>query len=359
MTNVREVTALALVNHSRRIPGAEHLRLVNLATIYAPTLQNKYAVSAINIRSFPLPKDGSYEKGYVGPSTVVAAMKAAMKAKAPLVLEIAETEYEYVGPQKWAAEHGFANGFEMIMAHVKAAAKEIGFDLPLAVHFDHGKTEEYMKQAVAAGFTSIAMDGGDQADWNALVSKARSWVEYCHQRGVTVEGEIETVGAENPTEPAEAIQFYNETGVDVVVVTLPKNEHGADKGKSVLDQARLLEVRRALPVTVPVNLHGGSGFSDDDLRAAVDAGAAQKVNYATNVAKAMFAASPAALEALNQAAGTVGKSAKDARKSIYKLADYYRKMGAEEVARMEGAGEKEIYALMLTLRTDNTARFYS
>lgn len=360
MAGILTIEKLSPVNHSQRIVAAKGLNLVNLNVLFNVAMKNRFAIPAINIRNFPIPKDGNYKNGYLGPSTVVACFRVMQKLNSPLILEIAQSEYGYAGPKTIFGEEA---GFQGFVDHILVEAKKMGVKQPFAIHFDHGEKTEYMKAAVKAGFTSVAMDGGTLENWDALIAKAREWVNYCHPRGVTVEGEIETVGGEKPTEPKEAIKFVEQTGVDVIVVTLPKNVHGAKKGESKLDMNRLLGVSRKVPN--PVNLHGGSGFPYEDITAAVEAGAIHKLNYATEVFRYIVAAVPGMQDAINEAAG-LEKSVTDpkkGRKTMFKLFEggansFIAKIGADAVRAAEDAGMAEIIRIMEATKNVGTARLY-
>lgn len=330
--------------------------LVNLDTMYKPTLAGKHAIPAVNVRNMPLPKDGDYRNGYVGPSTAVAALRAMRHLNAPLVLEIAQSEVVYAGP---VARHGEVEGFRQFSEHILAEADRMDMrDIPLAIHFDHGENTEWMKAAVKGGFTSVAFDGGKTKNWQDLVTKTKEWVEYCHAQGVTVEGEIETVGGAEPTDPAKAIQFVKETGVDVIVVTLEKNEHGSLQGTSVLEVDRLQAVREAIPNT-PLNLHGGSGFSLGELSLGAMAGLFQKLNYATQVYEPMIRSIPGMQEALNFVSGQPqGTRPKAGRKKLNLLDPFLQHLPEKVVREAEHVGQMQIENVMAAVRNVDTAGLY-
>lgn len=151
---------------------------------------------------------------------------------------------------------------------VEAAVEETG--LPIALHLDHGPDFETCKSCIDGGFSSVMIDGShfDFADNIAITKKV---VEYAHERGVTVEGELgQLAGIEdevsvdadkaNYTDPAQVEEFVSKTGVDSLAIAIGTS-HGAFKFKpGQKPQLRfdiLEEVSKRLP-GFPIVLHGAS-----------------------------------------------------------------------------------------------------
>ena len=80
------------------------------------------------------------------------------------------------------------------------AATELYPEIPIALHQDHGNSPETCKSAIEMGFTSVMMDGSlmsdgkTPSDFEYNVRVTREVVEMAHERGVTVEGELGTLG---------------------------------------------------------------------------------------------------------------------------------------------------------------------
>lgn len=90
-----------------------------------------------------------------------------------------------------------------------------------------------------------------------------------------LEGNIADESAYTTVE--EAVQFYEDTGVDCLAVAIG-TVHGVYKGTPKIDYDRLDAIRKALPI--PIVLHGGSGLTDDDYRKLVAHGI-NKINFFT------------------------------------------------------------------------------
>ena len=170
--------------------------------------------------------------------------------------------------------------------NVKAAADMV--DVPVALHLDHGSSYELAMKAFRAGYTSIMIDGShEEFEDNIAVSK--KVVEACHAGNVPVEAELGKVGGKEDdldggdgdpyTDPKEAAEFAERTGVDFLAVAIG-TAHGVYKGTPKLDLDRLSEIRNT--VSIPLVLHGTSGVSDEVVKECVKRGIC-KVNYATDL----------------------------------------------------------------------------
>ena len=160
--------------------------------------------------------------------------------------------------------------------------------VPIAIHLDHGNSFDLAMRALRDGYTSIMIDGShDSFEDNIEVS--RSVVNACHPSGVPVEAELGKVGGkeddleggdDNPyTDPAQAVEFVEKTGIDSLAVAIG-TAHGIYKGEPKLDVDRLSEIRKV--VDIPLVLHGTSGVPDATVRECVKRGIC-KVNYATDL----------------------------------------------------------------------------
>lgn len=160
----------------------------------------------------------------------------------------------------------------------------------VALMLDHGASPENCGKALKLGFTDVMYDGSklSLAENTALARRAG---ELAHAAGGGLEAEIGHVGGgENYaefggrgvgfTEPAVAEQFYKDTQCDILAVAIG-NAHGVYRGDPKLDLDLLREIRRRVPV--PLSLHGGTGLSVEQFRAAIAAGIC-KVNVFTDLA---------------------------------------------------------------------------
>jgi len=152
-------------------------------------------------------------------------------------------------------------------------------EIPMALHQDHGNSPETCKSAIELGFTSVMMDGSLMADgktpstFEYNVDVTRQVVDYAHERGVSVEGELGTLGGiedghgaggdpmAHLTDPDQAVEFVERTGIDALAVAIGTS-HGAYKftrkpDGAVLAMNRIAEINAKLPKAHLV-MHGSS-----------------------------------------------------------------------------------------------------
>ncbi|KKF00694.1 class II fructose-bisphosphate aldolase [Mycolicibacterium obuense] len=179
------------------------------------------------------------------------------------------------------------------LAPIAAACAQIAgrSAAPLAVHLDHiqdaALLDEVIGSAPALGVTSVMIDAA-HLDADENVGQTAAFVERAHAAGLFVEAELGQVGgkdgrvlgAHEPgarTDPGEAAAFATQTGVDALAVAVGSS-HAMTTRDAELDMALIRDI--AAKVSIPLVLHGSSGVSDDNLRAAVAAGI-RKVNVGT------------------------------------------------------------------------------
>lgn len=200
-------------------------------------------------------------------------IKVAEKLNKPVILAFAEAHSKIL-PLKEAALIG------------KYLAEQTS--VPVALHLDHGQTEDCLKEAIDLGFSSIMIDASyDPLEKNITRSKAMA--EYAHERGISVEAEIGHVSSgervdfidetENIyTDVEEAIRFAKETGVDSLAVSIGTT-HGEYKGTPNIDFALLAEIHSK--IDIPLVLHGGSSSGDENLNSCAFSGIS-KINIFTD-----------------------------------------------------------------------------
>lgn len=174
-----------------------------------------------------------------------------------------------------------------------------GASVPIAVHLDHASSIELCKQAARIGFGSVMFDGSS-LPWEENLARTSQVVKWAHSVGVSVEAELGHVAgkagdtaASELTDPGHAAEYVARTGADALAVSVGTAHHMTSV-HAVLDIERILALRSSVPT--PLVLHGSSGVSDEQLRAAVRAGIA-KVNIATHINMAFTKAVRAALKA--------------------------------------------------------------
>jgi fructose-bisphosphate aldolase class II len=163
--------------------------------------------------------------------------------------------------------------------------------VPVAIHWDHGGSYEQIIVAIKAGFTSVMIDAS-LLPFDENVALTRKVVDAAHAVGIQVEGELGTIGANDSygesgaaeiiyTNPADAVRFVEETGVDSLAIAIGTS-HGlypSDKNPE-LRHDLLEEIKAA--VGIPLVLHGGSSNPDSELRRAVELGV-NKINISSDI----------------------------------------------------------------------------
>lgn len=246
------------------------MSLVPSLEILRKAQAERYAVGAFNA---------------VNMETAQAIIGAAIEENSPLIIQITQTTLKYTDPEELAA---------LIQVLINRANH-----LPIALHLDHGRSFEIVMKFLRLGFTSVMIDGSLQPDgktprtYEENVEVTRKVVEAAHAVGVTVEGELGTLGQIGHeiatesgalTDPDEAARFVDDTGVDLLAVAIGTT-HGLYRGTPVIDVERVRAIRAK--VDVPLVMHGGSFTPDDAVRAAIQAGIC-KVNIDTDIRVAFF-----------------------------------------------------------------------
>jgi fructose-bisphosphate aldolase class II len=217
---------------------------------------------------------------------VQAIVLAAQAENAPAIIQVSHRALTYIG------SGNEIQGLKYIAAIGKIAAESV--TTPLALHLDHG-TESEVLQAIALGFTSVMFDG-DSLPFEENIAITKRLCEIAHSVGVCMEAEVGEVpkpdgkaydeAAIELTQPDEAVQFAEATGIDTLAVALG-SVHGLKTKEISLDLERLAAIRSR--VTLPLVLHGSSGVADKDIKQGVAMGLC-KVNVATQLSQAFTGA---------------------------------------------------------------------
>ena len=183
------------------------MALVNSKKMFEQAYKNGYAIGAFNVNNMEI---------------VQGITEACKEANAPVILQVSKGARAY-------ANHTY------LVKLVEAAVKECP-DIPIVLHLDHGPDFETCKSCIDGGFTSVMIDGS-HLPFEENIALTKKVVEYAHERGVTVEGELGTLagieddvkvehGAESYTKPEEVIEFVTRTGVDSLAIAIGTS-HGA------------------------------------------------------------------------------------------------------------------------------------
>ncbi|MBR3560108.1 MAG: class II fructose-1,6-bisphosphate aldolase [Oscillospiraceae bacterium] len=237
------------------------MAIVTTTEMFKKAYNGGYAIGAFNVNNMEI---------------IQGITEAAIDLKAPLILQVSKGARSY-------AKHVYL--MKLIEAAVQDAEQTAGFDLPIAVHLDHGDSFELCKSCIDGGFTSVMIDkSGLPIEENIKITK--QVVEYAHDHGVVVEAELGTlagvedevnVSAEDSsyTKPEDVQHFVEETGCDSLAIAIGTS-HGAYKftaaqctrdanGKLVPPPLRfdiLEEVAKRLP-GFPIVLHGSSSVPQE------------------------------------------------------------------------------------------------
>ena len=233
------------------------MALVTSKKMFEQAYKNGYAIGAFNVNNMEI---------------VQGITEACKEENAPVILQVSKGARAY-------ANHTY------LVKLVEAAVIECP-NIPIVLHLDHGPDFETCKSCIDGGFTSVMIDGS-ALSFKDNIEVTRKVVEYAHDHGVVVEGELGTLaGIEDEvshavgsyTRPEEVEEFVSKTGVDSLAIAIGTS-HGAYKFKP--DQCTrnadgilvppplrfdiLKEVARRLP-NFPIVLHGSSSVPQNYVK---------------------------------------------------------------------------------------------
>ncbi len=234
--------------------------LVPMRILLDHAAENGYGLAAFNVNNM---------------EQIQAIMEAANETESPVIIQASRGARKYTN--------------DAFLRHLILAAAELYPHIPIAMHLDHGNSPETCFSAIRQGFTSVMMDGSlledgktpSSYEYNVKVTK--EVVKVAHKKGVTVEGELGTLGGiedghgagltgqearRHLTDPDQAEQFVRETGVDALAVAIGTS-HGAYKFSrpptgEVLVMSLIEEIHRRIPNTHLV-MHGSSSIPQELL----------------------------------------------------------------------------------------------
>jgi len=237
------------------------LGLVNSRELFKGAIAGKYAIPAFNFNNM---------------EQMQAIIQACVATKSPVILQVSS------GARKYANQ-------TLLRYMAQGAceyAKELGVDVPVVLHLDHGDSFELCKSCIEFGFSSVMIDGS-ALPYEKNVELAAKVVDYAHKYDVTVEGELGVLaGIEDDvchehhsyTQPEEVEDFVKKTGVDSLAISIGTS-HGAfkfkpeqctlnDKGLLVPPPLRfdiLAEIEKRIP-GFPIVLHGASSVPQEYVK---------------------------------------------------------------------------------------------
>lgn len=201
--------------------------------------KGNYAVGAFNINNLEITK---------------AIVQTAKELKSPIILQTSEGAIKYAG-------------IKNLTSMVKNESEEA--NIPIALHLDHGKDFEVIKNCIKVGYSSVMFDGSHEK-YEDNVKHTKKLVNLAHKKDVSVEAELgilagveDNVRAKNVvyTDPEQAKDFVERTGTDTLAIAIGTS-HGAYKfaGESKLKIDILKDIRKL--IDTPLVLHGASGVPD-------------------------------------------------------------------------------------------------
>ncbi|MDR2094911.1 MAG: class II fructose-1,6-bisphosphate aldolase [Treponema sp.] len=241
----------------------KELGLVNTKALFEKAVKGGYALPAYNFNNM---------------EQLQAIIQACVETKSPVILQVSS------GARKYANQNLLKNMAKGAVEY----AHELGYDIPIVLHLDHGDSLELCKDCIETGFSSVMIDGS-HLPFDENIALTKKVCDFAHTRNdyVTVEGELgvlagveDDVSAEHShyTQPGEVIEFVGKTGVDSLAISIGTS-HGRAKFKPeqcTRDANGILippplrfdileEIEKKLP-GFPIVLHGSSSVPIEYVR---------------------------------------------------------------------------------------------
>lgn len=238
--------------------------LMNMEEILKVANKHNFAIPAFNI----------------GTGVILnAVIKCCEEKKAPVILAIHPLEHAFQGDNFIESCKAIANSTKV----------------PCCIHLDHSN-EHNIYKAVRSGFKSVMIDASHET-FEDNIAITKKIVDFCHPLGVSVEGELGTIGttgndAEGGTEeiiytdPDDAVEFVKRTGIDCLAIAIG-TAHGIYP-KDFIPELKLdllTEIKNK--ISVPLVLHGGSANPDKEIAESVKRGI-NKINISSDTKDAFY-----------------------------------------------------------------------
>ncbi|MBP1671984.1 MAG: fba, partial [Bacteroidetes bacterium] len=226
----------------------KELGLVNSKELFAKAVKGGYAIPAFNFNNM---------------EQMQAIISACVETKSPVILQVSS------GARKYANQ----TLLRYMAQGAVEYAKELGANIPIVLHLDHGDTFELCKSCIDMGFSSVMIDGS-HFSFDKNIELTKQVVEYAHAHDVTVEGELgvlagveDEVSSEHHTytQPEEVEEFVKRTGVDSLAISIGTS-HGAFKFKPGQKPEIRLDILKEIEKRIPgfpIVLHGASSVPQE------------------------------------------------------------------------------------------------
>ena len=227
------------------------MAIVTTTEMFKKAYDGGYAVGAFNVNNMEI---------------IQGITEAAIEQRAPLILQVSKGARSY-------AKHVYL--MKLIEAAIADAEQTAGFDLPIAVHLDHGDSFELCKSCIDGGFSSVMIDASSKS-FEDNIALTKQVVEYAHDHGVVVEAELGALaGIEDEvnvsdehacyTRPEEVQEFVERTGCDSLAIAIGTS-HGAYKFKPGTDPKLRFDILEDIQTRLPgftIVLHGSSSVPQE------------------------------------------------------------------------------------------------
>lgn len=202
-------------------------------------------------------------------------IKGAVEVNSPLIISAQEKGLEVTGYKQFAKL-------------VKSYAEEV--EIPVVLHLDHGKNIEVIKKCLESGFTSVMFDGS-HLSLHENIEKTYLMVKLAQKYDASTEGELGKIPGDESgrqillkdemyTEPKQAIEYIEKTGVDALAVSIGTIHYMQEK--KIKPNLGLLKELRGL-LDIPLVLHGGAAVTDEMVKKLVSVGINKyNINYYLN-----------------------------------------------------------------------------
>lgn len=239
--------------------------LMNMKELLKAANEHFFAVPAFNVSDY---------------SMFEGIMETCEQTDSPVIIEIHPLELDFTGT-------------DLVEAVRKRAYKS---RVPVCLHLDHCGDFGTIIYAIQAGFTSVMFDGS-ALPFADNIAGAKRIVEAAHPANVSMEAELGTIGSTDHqaeagaqeiiyTDPKDAAEFVNETGVDTLAVAIGTSHGLYPAGRTPKLRLDILKELKA-GVHIPLVLHGGSGNSDQEIADAVKLGI-NKINISSDIKAAYY-----------------------------------------------------------------------
>ena len=233
--------------------------LENMKAMLSKAAGEGYAVGAFNILDY---------------NSTKAVVQAAEETNAPVIIQTSAKTVIF-----WGAA--------AIISWVRQLASSL--NPPVALHLDHCKDLDLIKECIDSGWTSVMIDASSKP-FEENLALSRQVVQMARPKNISVEAELGAiVGVEDDihvkeqqahlADPEQAVRFCREVEPDCFAPAIG-TAHGVYKGEPKIAYDRLEEI--ATKTAVPVALHGGTGLADDVFKKCISLGCA-KVNISTQL----------------------------------------------------------------------------